>query len=103
MQAVYYRATNGDEPVSNFIDQLAVAVQVVLDNQIERLNMLTPTDPPLPHPHSSQISGDLRELRCHYGRMLFRVLYRHSKNLFILLHALEKHSGPVPADSAVTW
>ena len=97
MQAVYYRDGQGKQPVSDFIDGLSpVAAQVVVDNQIDRLNMLRPADPPLPFPHSSQVEEELRELRCHYGRTLIRILYRRSGNLFILLHAFEKHSGPVP-------
>lgn len=97
MQAVYFRAQDGSEPVNEFIDHLdPVAAQVAVDNQINRLNMLSTTDPPLPFPHSSQIEGELRELRCHYGRRLFRILYRRSRNLFVLLHGFEKHSGPVP-------
>lgn len=97
MQAVYYRAQDGSEPVNEFIDDLdPVAAQVAVDNQINRLNMLSTTDPPLPFPHSSQIEGELRELRCHYGRRLFRILYRRSRNPFVLLHGFEKHSGPVP-------
>ena len=41
--------------------------QAVLDNQIERLNMLRPSDPPLPFPWSSQLEDEFRELRCHDG------------------------------------
>lgn len=103
MQAVYYRDTHGNEPVSDFIDNLVpAAAQVAVDNQIDRLNMLTSTDPPLPFPHSSQVEGELRELRCHYGSKLVRVLYRRSSNLFILLHAFEKHTKAIPQhDKAV--
>ena len=47
MQAVYYRAEDGAEPVDAFIESLRdPAKQAVLDNQIDRLNMLRPTDPP---------------------------------------------------------
>lgn len=60
-QAVFYRAADGTEPVSAFIDGLSVKRQVVLDNQIDRLNMLSPSNPHLPFPHSSQIEGELRE------------------------------------------
>jgi len=56
---------------------------------------LSESAPPLAFPHSSRIEGELRELRCHYGRRLFRILYRRSKNLFVLLHALEKYRGPI--------
>ncbi len=77
-QAVYYRATDASEPVNDFIDSLSAKRQVVLDNQIERLNMLSPSNPHLPFPHSSRVEGELRELCCHVGRELYRVLYRRS-------------------------
>jgi phage-related protein len=90
MQAVYYRLADGTEPVDEFIDALPARVQVVLDNQIRKLNRLLPSDPPLAFPHSSQVEGDLRELRCHYGARLYRILYHCSHNLFILLHIFSK-------------
>jgi len=97
MQAVYYRAPDGSEPVDAFIERLRdAAKQAALDNQIERLNTLRPNDPPLPFPWSSQLEGELRELRCHYGSEHYRVLYRRSKNLFVLLHMFRKDTGQVP-------
>jgi phage-related protein len=96
-QAVYYRAPDGPEPVSDFIDRLSVKRQVVLDNQIDRLKMLSPSSPHLAFPHSSQIEGELRELRCHFGRELYRVLYRRSGTLMVLLHIFRKDTGKVPA------
>jgi phage-related protein len=96
MQAVYYRRSDGTEPVREFIDALSPSRQVVLGNQIRLLNMLRPNDPPLAFPHSSQVEGELRELRCHYGRELYRILYHRSSDLFILLHILEKRTGAIP-------
>ena len=90
---VYYRAADGTEPVDAFIDALAPKMQVMLDNQIERIALFGPQ---LPFPHSSQVEGELRELRCHYGNTLFRILYRRSDNLFVLLHILEKRTGTIP-------
>lgn len=95
-QAVYYRAADGSQPVDAFIEALPVKHQVAVDNQIARLNMLTVKLPHLPFPHSSQIDGELRELRCHYGRVLYRILYRRSLNLIILLHMFRKDTGQVP-------
>lgn len=95
-KAVYYRMPDGSEPVNDFIESLNVKHQVVLDNQIDRLNMLDSSNPHLPFPHSSQIEGELRELRCHYGRELYRVLYRRSDNLIVLLHVFRKDTGKVP-------
>lgn len=94
--AVYYRAPDGSEPVSDFIESLTIRRQVAIDNQIDRLNDLDPAAPPLPFPHSSQVEGELRELRCHYGSEQYRVLYRRSHNLFVLLHAFRKTTAKVP-------
>jgi phage-related protein len=94
--AVFYRDAAGREPVDDFIETLPTATQVAVDNKIDLLNGLAPNAPPLPFPHSSQLRGELRELRCHYGRTLYRILYRRSRNLFVLLHAIEKRSGKIP-------
>lgn len=103
MQAVYYRTAEGSEPVDDFIDGLNDGdKQATLDNQIDRLNMLRPSDPPLPFPWTSQVEGEFREFRCHYGKELYRVIYRRSKNLFVLLHMFRKDTGKIQeADKAI--
>src|SRR6266852_2989353 len=98
MQAVYYRAPDGTEPVNDFVDALAFHCQVILDRQMNLLNLLTVSDPPLAFPHRSQVRGDLRELRCHCGKDLYRVLYRRSKHLFVLLHVFVKNTRAIPSD-----
>lgn len=107
MQAVYYRDRDGHEPVNDFIDTLPPERQEEIDYTISLLNRLGSSDPPLPFPYSSQVEGQLRELRCHYGRQLYRILYRRSRNLFVLLHAIEKRSKAIPrADidiASVRW
>jgi phage-related protein len=95
-QAVYYRTSKGTEPVNDFIDSLPIKKQARLDIQIDRLNNLRLDAPPLKHPATSQVRGELRELRCHYGPELYRVLYRRSGNLFVLLHILRKNTGKIP-------
>jgi len=92
MQAVYYRDEDGNEPVSDFIDALPPPAQEELDFKINMLNRLSPDDSPLAFPHSSQVDGQLRELRCHYGRTLYHILYQRSNNLFVLLHIVAKRS-----------
>lgn len=96
---VYYRDSHGREPVDDFLNQLPVKAQVVLDNQIDRLVIFGAA---LPFPHSSQIEGELRELRCHYGSDLYRILYARSNNLFVLLHAVSKRTGQVPTADIVS-
>lgn len=100
-QAVYYRDPDGEEPVSDFIDQLDDDRQVVLNNQIDRLNLLDDEIPHLPFPHSSQVDGELRELRAHYGREHYRILYRRSNRLLILLHMFMKRSAKIPETEKV--
>jgi hypothetical protein len=76
--AVHYRDPDGVDPVRAFLADLDDEVRAVLANQIDRLNLLSDEVPHLPFPHSSQVDGELRELRCHFGRQLYRVLFRRS-------------------------
>ncbi len=102
MQAVYYRDQEGREPVREYLAVLPPEVREEVVAAILLLNRLEPIDPPLPFPFSSQVKGPLRELRCHYGRTLYRILYQRSGNLFILLHAIDKRTARLPiSDEAV--
>jgi phage-related protein len=101
-QAIYYRDLRGRQPVEKFIDGLPFKHQVAVDLAIDRLNGLSPSEPPLAFPATSQVDGELRELRCHYGPVLYRVLYRRSKNLFIMLHMLRKNTGKIPVSDIET-
>ena len=96
-QAVYFRDEDGREPVREFLgSRLDSRDRRLVKNQIEQLNRLRDDLPPLPFPITSQIEGGLRELRCHSGGALYRVLYRRSGNLFILLHIIRKDSSAIP-------
>jgi phage-related protein len=95
-QAVYYRDRDGGEPVREFVDALPEEEQAAIDHQIDRHNLLSDEFPHLPFPHSSQVEGEFRELRCHYGRNLYRVLYRRSDRLVLLLHVFAKRSAKIP-------
>lgn len=99
LQAVFYRDRDGNEPVDAFIDALPAKHQVAIDNQIHRINALcTERHPHLPFPHSSQVEGELRELRCHYGKSHYRIFYRRSGKLVVLLHMLEKRTAKIPPE-----
>lgn len=96
LQAVYYRAADGHEPVLEFIAGLDSKRRATLLRQLDRLNDLSDALPHLPFPHSSQVDGELRELRCHMGSEHYRVLYQRSDRLIILLHAFPKTTGKLP-------
>lgn len=95
-QAVFYRERSGKEPVRELVEGLDKDAQAALERQIERLNMLSEAVPHLPFPHSSQVAGEMRELRCHYGRDLYRILYTRSGQLLVLLHVFAKRSAKIP-------
>lgn len=96
-QAIYFRAADGAEPVREFIEHLDPKRRAALLRQLDRLNDLSDAMPHLPFPHSSQVDGELRELRCHMGSEHYRVLYRRSKRLIVLLNAFPKTTGKLPA------
>ena len=97
MQVVYYRERSGREPVREFMRGLDATSREAMAWGIELLNGMGVSDPPLAFPYSSQVAGEMRELRCHAGRRHFRMLYRRSERLQVLLHAFEKRTARVPA------
>jgi phage-related protein len=99
-QAVYYRDTAGREPVCEFIVALAAnrgsaaaKIHAYID---EYLNGLPGSAPPPEFPITSQVDGELRELRVRFAKTRYRVLYRRSGLLIVLLHIFEKNSAGIP-------
>jgi len=63
----------------------------------EHLNGQALEAPPPEFPITSQIEGELRELRIRFANTRYRILYQRSGSLIVLLHAFEKNTGAVPA------
>lgn len=96
-QAVYYRDARGAEPVDEFIQALPSKRAAKIDGFVqEHLNGQPPEAPPPPFPVTSQIEGELRELRVRFANTRYRILYQRSENLVVLLHALEKDTEAIP-------
>ncbi len=99
---MYYRDSDGNEPVNDWIEGLIatkpVAAAKIDDHVEEYLNGRHRGDPPPEFPITSQIEGGLRELRIRFANTRYRLLYRRSDNLVILLHALEKNTRVIPPD-----
>ena len=96
-QAVYYRDSRGAEPVDEFILALPPKRAAKIDDFVEEhLNDRPAGQPPPEFPITSQIEGELRELRVRFANTRYRILYQRSENLVVLLHALEKDTGAVP-------
>jgi phage-related protein len=101
--AIYYRDRCGVEPVGRFIERLSAKRAAKVDDYIdEYLNGRPPEAPPAEHPISSQVEGELRELRIRFANTRYRILYQRSDNLIVLLHAFEKNTGAIPAAEMAT-
>lgn len=96
-QAVYYRDSRGQEPVDEFINRLPAKRAAKIDDYVEEYLNGQPRDaPPTGYPITSQVDGELRELRVRFANTRYRLLYQRSGNLVVLLHAIEKDSGAIP-------
>jgi phage-related protein len=92
--SVYYRDPDGRQPVAEFTSALPAKRAAKLDAHIEQyLNGRDPLSPPPEHPATSQVEGEMRELRVRFANTRYRVLYQRSGNLNVLLHAVEKDTG----------
>jgi phage-related protein len=97
-QAVYYRDTDRVEPVNVFQETLATRAIAKIDDFVEHyLNGKDPSAPPPKFPISSQVQGDMRELRVRFANTQYRMLYQRSDNLIVLLHLFEKNTDKLPA------
>lgn len=96
-QAVYYRDQSGVEPVYEFLDALPGKRRAKISEFVdEYLNDRAPDAPPAEFPITSQVVGELRELRVRFASTRYRLLYQRSDNLIVLLHGIEKHAGAIP-------
>jgi len=97
-QAIFYRDQYGMEPVAQFIDELPPKRAAKIDDFIEEHLSGQPLDAPPPEfPVTSQVEGELRELRVRFGSTRYRILYQRSGSLVVLLHAFEKNTGAISA------
>jgi phage-related protein len=97
IQSTYYRDARGVEPVYRFIKGLPFKQATKINQQIaDHLNGRPADAPPPEFPITSQIDGELRELRIRFAGTRYRLLYQRSENLIVLLHAFEKNTGSLP-------
>ena len=82
-----YRLRDSRERVTEFIDSLPVSDQAAIAAYIDRLAEFGPI---LGFPSTSQVDGELREPRPDMGKTHYRLLYRRTGNVFVLLQAFVK-------------
>lgn len=98
-EVIYYETADGDSPVRDFLDNLPKAHRAKL---FALITLLRDRGPALGFPYTSQVEGRIRELRTHYGRRLYRILYAmNSERRVVLLEAFEKDTAKVPPEHVV--
>lgn len=94
-EVIYYRTDDGECPVRTFLDELPKPHRAKV---FAAVSLLQERGPALGFPHTSQVEGRIRELRTHYGRQLYRILYfLDNQRRVILLEAFEKDTAKVPS------
>jgi len=89
-----YEEKDGTSPVRDFIDSFSKEKRAKLLAIVDLLSDMGPT---LGFPFSSHVRGKLRELRTHYGRNHYRILYAPTRRRgFVLLHAVMKRTASLP-------
>ena len=93
MWSFEFYTDNGQEPVRDFLLSLSPKPR---GKVLQAIQILSEFGVNLPFPYLSQVEGRLRELRTHYGRSQYRVLYYDANQVFVLLHAFQKQSQKLP-------
>ena len=95
-EVIYDEGREGDCPVRDFLEGLPTPHRAKV---FAVLDLLRERGPLLGFPHSSQAEGKIRELRAHYGRQLYRVLYAmDDQRRVVLLEGFEKNVAKVPPE-----
>lgn len=95
-EIIYYQTADGEYPVRKFLDELPKPHRAKV---FAAIALLQERGPALGFPHTSQVEGRIRELRTHYGRQLYRILYfMDSWRRVVLLEAFEKDTAKVPSE-----
>jgi phage-related protein len=91
----FYESEEEGTPVAAFLDALEPPRRAKV---LAMIRLLEEQGPALPFPYSSQIRGRLRELRAHFGREQYRVLYFGAPGrVFVLLHGFVKRTAQTPS------
>jgi phage-related protein len=96
----YYQSGAGNSPVQEYIDSLDAASGAKV---ARALDLLEEFGIKLGMPYARHLEKQLWELRTRQGRNRYRIIYfLATGRTFILLHGLNKKTGPVPRSDLET-
>ena len=92
-EVLFYKATNGNCPIDDFLDGLAIKVRAKVEKWMEKLEK---EGPKLPRPYADLLRNKIRELRVSFGTKSYRILYFFNGKDIVLTHAFTKKTKKVP-------
>ena len=96
----FYQEKDDEDPIRQFLQLLPEAHRA---RMFQTIHLLETFGPLLNHPHSSQVSGKLRELRVQCGKAHYRLLYYGDVHRnFVLLHGFRKATSKLPKQEIET-
>lgn len=88
----FYRESNGNEPVRNWLQTLEKSIKIVIGEDISKVQFRWPLGMPLVR----CLGEGLHELRSHFPNGIIRVLFIVLNKTMVLLHGFIKKTQKLP-------
>ena len=92
-EVLFYEGDDGNCPVDDFLDGLAVNIRAKVEKWMEKLEEEGPN---LPRPYADLLRDKIRELRINFGTNNYRILYFFNGKEIVMTHAFVKKTRGVP-------
>jgi phage-related protein len=89
----FYRESNGNEPVRNWLQSLDKPVKIIVGEDISKVQFRWPLEMPL----IRNLGGGIHELRSHVPNGIIRILFMVTNKRMLLLHGFIKKTQKLPS------
>lgn len=90
---IFYTPPQGGSPIDEFLDALGAKPRAKVERLMGQLRL---HGPDLARPYADALRGKIRELRIHYGRIHYRILYFFHGRTVVLTSGFQKKTPQVP-------
>lgn len=88
----FYRESNGNEPVRNWLQSLDKPIKVLIGEDISKVQFRWPLGMPL----ICSLGSGIHELRTHIPNGIIRILFMVTDKTMVLLHGFIKKTQKLP-------
>ena len=92
LRVEFYKESNGNEPVRNWLQSLDKPIKIILGEDISKVQFRWPLGMPLVR----SLGSGIHELRSHIPNGIARILFMVTNKRMILLHGLIKKTEKLP-------